>query len=126
VDQRILDTLIDEEISIGDYILTGGELPAMVVLDSVSRLTDGVLGSDESAEIESFSDGLLEYPQYTKPREFMGIEVPEILLSGHHQKIAEWRKEQSIIVTKNRRPDLWEKYFETHKEEFNKKKKRKK
>ncbi|MBQ8425540.1 MAG: tRNA (guanosine(37)-N1)-methyltransferase TrmD [Clostridia bacterium] len=126
VDQRIIDMLIDEEISIGDYILTGGEIPAMVLLDSVSRLVDGVLGSEESAEIESFSDGLLEYPQWTKPREFMGREVPEILLSGHHQKIAEWRKEQAILVTKERRPELWEKYYNEHIEEFNKKKKRKK
>ena len=126
VDQRIIDMLIDEEISIGDYILTGGEIPAMVLLDSVSRLVDGVLGSEESAEIESFSDGLLEYPQWTKPREFMGREVLEILLSGHHQKIAEWRKEQAILVTKERRPELWEKYYNEHIEEFNKKKKRKK
>ena len=126
VDQRILDTLIDEEISIGDYILTGGEIPAMVVLDSVSRLVDGVLGGKESAEIESFSDGLLEYPQWTKPREFMGMEVPEILLSGHHQNIAKWRKEQSILVTKERRPDLFEKYYNSHLDEFTEKKKRKK
>ena len=126
VDQRILDTLIDEEISIGDYILTGGEIPAMVVLDSVSRLVDGVLGGEDSAEIESFSDGLLEYPQWTKPREFMGREVPEILLSGHHQNIAKWRKEQSILVTKERRPDLFEKYYNSHLDEFIEKKKRKK
>ena len=94
VDQRILDTLIDEEISIGDYVLTGGELPAMVLLDAVSRLEQGVLGCDDSAEIETFKDNLLEYPQYTKPREFMGMSVPDILLSGHHQKIDEWRKNE--------------------------------
>ena len=106
VDQRIIDLLIDEEISIGDYVLTGGELPAMVVVDALSRHIDGVLHSDESAEIETFSNGELEYPQYTKPRNFMGLEVPEVLLSGDHGKIAKWRKEQSEILTKERRPDL--------------------
>lgn len=106
VDQRILDTLIDEEISIGDYVLTGGELPAMVVIDAVSRLVDGVLGSNESSSIESFENGLLEYPQYTKPREFMGMEVPEILISGNHQKINEWRYQKSLEITKKNRPDL--------------------
>ena len=90
VDQRVLDLLIDEEISIGDYVLTGGELPAMVLIDSVSRLIDGVLGGEESAEIESFEGDLLEYPQYTKPREFMGLSVPEVLVSGDHGKIAKW------------------------------------
>ncbi len=109
VDQRVLDLLIDEEISIGDYVLTGGELPAMIVVDALSRHIDGVLHSSESAEIESFSDGLLEYPQYTKPREFMGLEVPEVLLSGDHGKIAKWRKEQSEKLTKERRPDLMKK-----------------
>jgi len=106
VDQRIIDTLIDEEISIGDYVLTGGELPAMVVVDAVSRHIEGVLHDGESVEIESFSDGMLEYPQYTKPRNFMGMEVPEILLSGDHGKIAKWRKEQAERLTKDRRPDL--------------------
>ncbi len=106
VDQRILDTLIDEEISIGDYVLTGGELPAMVVIDAVSRLVDGVLGSNESSSIESFENGLLEYPQYTKPREFMGMEVPEVLISGNHQKIDEWRNQKSLEITKKNRPDL--------------------
>lgn len=106
VDQRVLDMLIDEEISIGDYVLTGGELPAMVVIDSLSRNIEGVLHSDESAKFESFSDGLLEYPQYTKPRVFMGKEVPEVLLSGDHKKIEQWRKTQSEILTKNRRPDM--------------------
>lgn len=108
VDQRILDTLIDEEISIGDYVLTGGELPAMVVIDAVSRLVDGVLGSNESSSIESFENGLLEYPQYTKPREFMGMEVPEVLISGNHQKIDEWRNQKSLEITKKNRPDLLE------------------
>lgn len=106
VDQRIIDLLIDEEISIGDYVLTGGELPAMVIVDSVSRLLDGVLHSGESAEIETFENGLLEYPQYTKPRVFMGLEVPEVLVSGNHQKIDKWREEQAKKLTRERRPDL--------------------
>lgn len=106
VDQRIIDILIDEEISIGDYVLTGGELPAMVIVDSVSRLLDGVLHSGESAEIETFENGLLEYPQYTKPRVFMGLEVPEVLVSGNHQKIDQWREEQAKKLTRERRPDL--------------------
>lgn len=106
VDQRIIDLLIDEEISIGDYVLTGGELPAMVIVDSVSRLLDGVLHSDESAEIESFENGLLEYPQYTKPRVFMGMEVPEVLVSGDHKKVDLWRKNEALKLTRDRRPDL--------------------
>jgi tRNA (guanine37-N1)-methyltransferase len=106
VDQRIIDLLIDEEISIGDYVLTGGELPAMVVADSVARYIPGVLGSAESASDESFSDGLLEYPQYTRPREFMGLSVPEVLVSGDHQKVEDWKKTQAKIVTSKRRPDL--------------------
>ena len=106
VDQRIIDNFIDEEISIGDYVLTGGELPAMVVIDSLSRFVSGVLGANESAEIESFSDGLLEYPQYTKPRVFMGMEVPEVLVSGDHKKVDEWRKSEAEKLTKARRPDL--------------------
>lgn len=109
VDQRAIDLLIDEEISIGDYVLTGGELPAMVLIDSVSRLIDGVLGGDESAEIETFKDGLLEYPQYTKPREFMGLSVPEVLISGDHAKVDKWRREQSEKLTRERRPDLIDK-----------------
>lgn len=109
VDQRVLDLLIDEEISIGDYVLTGGELPAMVLIDSVSRLIDGVLGGDESAEIETFKDNLLEYPQYTKPREFMGLSVPEVLISGDHAKVDKWRREQAEKLTKERRPDLIDK-----------------
>ena len=108
VDERIIELLIDEEISIGDYVLTGGELPAMVLVDAVSRNISGVLGGEESADIESFSDGLLEYPQYTKPREFMGLSVPDVLISGDHAKIAKWRKEQSEKITKTRRPDLFE------------------
>lgn len=106
VDQRILDLLIDEEVSIGDYVLTGGELPAMVIADSVSRHIEGVLHSGESAEIESFENGLLEYPQYTKPREFMGLSVPEVLISGDHKKVDQWRLEQARLLTRQRRPDL--------------------
>lgn len=106
IDQRIIDMLIDEELSIGDYVLTGGELPAMVVVDSVSRYIPGVLGSSESVEDESFSSGMLEYPQYTRPQNFMGYEVPEVLVSGNHQKVDEWRKEQSKAITLKNRPDL--------------------
>ncbi len=109
VDQRALDSCIDEEISIGDYILTGGELAAMVLTDAVSRFIPGVLGSGESAEEESFSDGLLEYPQYTRPRELNGMEVPEVLLSGDHAKIKDWRRQESLRATKKFRPDLLEK-----------------
>ena len=108
VDQRIIDEIVDEEISIGDYILTGGELPAMVVIDTISRNIDGVL-KDESVEDESFSEGLLEYPQYTRPEEFMGRKVPDVLLSGHHANIEKWRKEKSLEITRLRRPDLIEK-----------------
>ena len=105
IDQRVLDKIVDEEISIGDYVLTGGELPAMVLIDSVSRYVEGVLSNDSIKE-ESFSNGLLEYPQYTRPEVFEGMKVPEVLLSGNHKKIDEWRKEQSLEVTKNKRPDL--------------------
>ena len=116
VDQRALDSCIDEEISIGDYILTGGELAAMVLTDCVSRFIPGVLGSGESAEEESFSDGLLEYPQYTRPRELCGMEVPEILLSGDHAKIKAWRRQESLRATKKFRPDLLDKAELTPKE----------
>ena len=116
VDQRALDACIDEEISIGDYILTGGELAAMVLTDCVSRFIPGVLGSGESAEEESFSDGLLEYPQYTRPRELNGMEVPEVLLSGDHAKIKAWRRLESLRATKRFRPDLLEKAELTEKE----------
>lgn len=108
VDQRVIDLFIDEEISIGDYVLTGGELPAMVVCDVVARYVDGVL-SDGSLVDESFADGALEYPQYTRPAVFRGVSVPEVLLSGNHQKVAEWRREESERITKSRRPDLLEK-----------------
>lgn len=106
VDQRILDEIIDEEISIGDYVVTGGEIPACIVIDAVSRLKDGVLASSECYEGESVASGILEYPQYTKPREFRGREVPEILLSGDHKKIDEWRLLEAVRITKERRPDL--------------------
>lgn len=105
VDQRVIDMFIDEEISIGDYVLTGGELPAMVVSDCVARYVDGVL-SDGSLVDESFSDGALEYPQYTRPANFRGVSVPDVLLSGNHAKIDEWRREQSKKITAERRPDL--------------------
>lgn len=105
IDQRVLDKIVDEEISIGDYILTGGELPAMVLIDSVSRYIEGVI-KKASIKEESFSNGLLEYPQYTRPEIFEGEKVPEILLSGHHEKIDEWRKQKALEITKKKRPDL--------------------
>ena len=105
VDERVME-IIDDEISIGDYVLTGGELPAMVLVDCVSRLIPGVLGSEESAADESFSEDLLEYPQYTRPASFRGMDVPEILLNGHHAKIQAWRKEQARLKTALNRPDL--------------------
>lgn len=105
IDERVLKKIVDEEISIGDYVLTGGELPAMVLIDSVSRYIKGVLKEDSIKE-ESFSNGLLEYPQYTRPEIFEGEKVPEILLSGHHEKIDKWRKEKSFEITKQKRPDL--------------------
>ena len=110
VDQRIIDEIIDEEISIGDYVLTGGEIPACILVDCVSRLCEGVLSEAECHEVESFENDLLEYPQYTRPIEFMGRRVPDILLSGHHAKIAEWRLERAEEITRERRPDLYEKY----------------
>lgn len=109
VDERILEEIVDEEISIGDYVLTGGELPAMVLIDCVSRMIEGVLDSRETASVESHYNGLLEYPQYTRPPQFMGREVPEILLSGHHANIEKWRREQSILRTAKKRPELIEK-----------------
>ena len=105
VDQRVIDLFIDEELSIGDYVLTGGEIPAMAVTDAVMRYVDGVINGDSLLQ-ESFSDGMLEYPHYTKPREFMGLTVPEVLISGNHEKIDEWRKEQSEKITAKNRPDL--------------------
>ena len=107
IDQRVIDKIVDEEISIGDYVLTGGELPAMVLIDSVSRYVDGVLTKGSTDE-ESFSNGLLEYPQYTRPEIFEGEKVPEILLTGHHENIEKWRKFQSLKITLQKRPDLLE------------------
>ncbi len=106
VDQRVLDHLIDEEISIGDYVLTGGELPAMVLMDCVMRYVPGVLSNDESVAEESFSNGLLEYPQYTRPSSYEGMDVPEVLLSGHHKNITAWQREQALKRTLMRRPEL--------------------
>ena len=105
VDQRAIDLTIDMELSIGDYVLTGGELAAMVTVDSVARFVSGVL-SEGSADDESFSDGLLEYPQYTRPQEFRGLKVPDVLLSGHHKNVEDWRREQAKRITRERRPDL--------------------
>lgn len=109
IDERVLEMIVTDNVSIGDYVLTGGELPAMVMIDAISRLVPGVLNNDVSAEFESFNDNLLEYPQYTRPAEFMGKEVPPILLSGNHAKVDQWRREQSIVRTMERRPDLIEK-----------------
>ena len=105
IDQRVIDEIVDEEISIGDYVLTGGELPAMVLIDAISRYVDGVI-SNESTNEESFSNNLLEYPQYTRPEVFNGVKVPEVLLSGHHENIRKWREEKSFEITKIKRPDL--------------------
>ena len=108
VDQRVLDRYVDEEISIGDYVLTGGELPALVLTDSLARLQPGVLSDDECFELESHYDGLLEYPQYTKPQNWRGEEIPPVLFSGHHENIKKWRREQSVIETAKKRPDMIE------------------
>lgn len=105
IDQRVLDEIVNEEISIGDYVLTGGEIPAMVLIDSVSRYVEGVI-TKESVEEESFSNGLLEYPQYTRPEVFLNKKVPEVLLSGHHENIKKWREEQALEITRSKRPDL--------------------
>ncbi|MBQ6498788.1 MAG: tRNA (guanosine(37)-N1)-methyltransferase TrmD [Ruminococcus sp.] len=106
VDQRVLDMYVDEEISIGDYVLTGGELPALVLTDSLARLQKGVLSDDECFELESHYDGLLEYPQYTKPQVWRGVGIPDVLISGHHENIRKWRREQSIVETAEKRPDM--------------------
>ncbi len=111
VDQRFIDAEIDEEISVGDYILTGGELASMIIVNSVSRLKDGVLGNNETTEEESFENYLLEYPQYTKPRVYNGKKVPDVLLSGNHEQIKQWRLKQSVRLTRKLRPDLYRKYY---------------
>lgn len=115
VDQRVLDTIVNEEISIGDYVLTGGELPALVLVDAITRLCEGVLASDECFQDESHFNGLLEYPQYTRPEVWHDTEVPSILLTGHHKNIANWRKEESLKITKERRPDMYNKYMDSQK-----------
>lgn len=116
IDQRVIDKIVDEEISIGDYVLTGGEIPAMVLIDSVSRYIDGVITGESTSE-ESFSgEGLLEYPQYTRPEEFEGMKVPEVLQSGHHENINKWRRKEAIRITYQKRPDLLEKVNLTEEE----------
>ncbi len=117
IDERVLEMIVTDNVSIGDFVLTGGELPAMMIVDAVSRLVPGVLGKEDSAVYESFYDGLLEYPQYTRPEVFMGREVPGVLLSGHHKNIEKWRYEQSLQRTKERRPDLYEIYINKLKKE---------
>ena len=117
IDQRVLDKIVDEEISIGDYVLTGGEIPAMVLIDSVSRYIDGVI-SNESVSEESFSNGLLEYPQYTRPEIFMGEKVPDVLLSGHHENINKWRRQESLKNTLKKRPELLDNIELTEKEKI--------
>lgn len=114
IDQRIIDTIVDEEISIGDYVLTGGELPALVFTDTVARMCEGVLSSNECFEEESHFNGLLEYPQYTRPEVWNDMAVPEILLSGHHANIAQWRFEKSLEITRLKRPDMYDEYIQLH------------
>lgn len=114
IDQRVLDEWQAEDISLGDFVLTGGELAAMTILDATLRLIPGVIGDEMSLEEESFSTGLLEYPHYTRPRVWKGHEVPEVLLSGHHERIQTWRQEQAIKITQERRPDLWNLYTQQH------------
>ncbi len=116
IDERLIEEIVTDELSIGDFVLTGGELAAAAVIDAVSRLTPGVLGKEESFVDESFSDGLLEYPQYTRPPVFMGREVPEVLLSGHHENVAKWRREQALLRTAETRPDLLAKAVLTEKD----------
>ena len=116
IDERVLEEIVTDYVSIGDYVLTGGELPAMVMIDAISRFIPGVLHNDVSTEFESFQDNLLEYPQYTRPEEWHGKKVPEILLSGHHANVEKWRREQSVIRTARLRPDLLEKAELTEKE----------
>lgn len=117
IDERVLEEIVTDYVSIGDYVLTGGELPAMVLIDAISRLVPGVLNNEESAQFESFHDNLLEYPQYSRPEEWMGKKVPPVLLSGHHANIEAWRREQSLIRTYERRPDLLKKAALTQKDE---------
>ena len=113
IDERVLDEIVTDHISIGDYVLTGGELPAMVMIDAISRMIPGVLHNMESAEDDSFGDGLLEHPQYTKPREYRGMNVPEVLVSGNHKLIELWKFREALLLTKKRRPDLFEDYIKS-------------
>ena len=117
IDERVLETIVTDYVSIGDYVLTGGELPAMVMIDAISRNIPGVLHNSDSADTESFSDGLLEYPQYSRPEVWNDMRVPEILLSGDHAKVCAWRHEQSLKRTKMRRPDMYERYIKEHPDE---------
>ena len=126
VDQRALELLNAEELSLGDYVLSGGELACAIMMDAISRVREGVLNKKESYEEESFSNGLLEYPQYTRPREYKGLTVPDVLLSGDHKKIAAWRHEESLKLTEEVRPDLYQLYKEKNPEEFQLKKKKRK
>lgn len=116
IDERVLEEIVTDNVSIGDFVLTGGEMPSLMMIDAISRLVPGVLHNDVSAEFESFQDNLLEYPQYSRPEEVLGRKVPEVLLSGHHRNIEKWRREQSIIRTYERRPDLLEKANLSNKE----------
>lgn len=124
IDERVLEEIVTDYVSVGDYVLTGGELPAMIMIDAISRLVPGVLHNDESAQYESFNDGLLEYPQYSRPEVWHDKKVPEVLLSGHHENIEKWRHEQSLERTMERRFDLFKKYVRNNPDEFIPKKKR--
>lgn len=126
IDERVLEEIVTDNISIGDYVLTGGELPAMVLMDAVARFVPGVLNNDISAETESFTDGLLEYPQYSRPEEWHGKKVPDVLMSGNHENVDEWRLTQSIIRTKERRPELFEVFYNDFMEKIRGKRKNKK
>ena len=125
IDERVLEEIVTDNVSIGDFVLTGGELPALVIMDAISRLVPGVLNNEESSQTESFQDGLLEYPQYTRPEIWHDKKVPEVLLSGHHKNIEQWRLEQSKERTKERRPELYEKYMALHPEPEKKKRRKK-
>ncbi|UXR63437.1 tRNA (guanosine(37)-N1)-methyltransferase TrmD [Bdellovibrio bacteriovorus] len=125
IDQRIINTYVDEEISIGDYVLSGGELGALVVIDALSRFIPGVLGHADSADQDSFSQGLLEHPNFTRPRQYLDQEVPEVLLSGNHKLIAEWKEKVSALVTLKKRPDLFKEYLKVKREEYHAQKKKK-
>lgn len=122
IDERVLEEIVTDYVSVGDYVLTGGELPAMVMVDAISRMVPGVLSNEESGSTESLENCLLEYPQYSRPEEWRGRKVPPVLLSGHHKNIEAWRKEQSMLRTKERRPDLWERYQSKQSEEAYQKK----